>query len=151
MPSTRSGSRTRNIRPQRSGGPTRATPTPSQTETSASEVEIPSRHTRTTSRRRQPNTVTEDDEDLLVPRRLSAVSKHTTRRLHVRPSLTGPLIGEMSIERRAELVADVAGDCLVKLLKSGMSGDERSRSRALDLDWRKAWDGLQSKLHSGHS
>jgi hypothetical protein len=67
------------------------------------------------------------------------------RRLHVRPSLTGAQVEEMTIERRAEVVADVAGDCLVKLLRAGLRGDELRKGGD---EWRKAWDGLKSKSFS---
>ena len=48
----------------------------------------------------------------------------------------------MTIERRAEMVADVAGDCLVKLLRVTLGSDEAVRR--VNDDWSKAWDGLQS-------
>ena len=68
------------------------------------------------------------------------------KRLHVRPSLTGPHVEEMTIERRAEMVADVAGDCLVKLVRAGLQWNQRSRKG--DEDWRKIWQGLQCKFTS---
>ena len=73
---------------------------------------------------------------------LAAKNKLPNKRLHIRPSLAGPQVEELTIERRAEMLADVAGDCLLKLLRAGLHLDENTR---LDgQEWRRTWDGLQS-------
>jgi len=90
------------------------------------------RHTRTHSSTRISTSIHTPNHDL-----------QGRRRLHIRPSLTGAQVEEMTIERRAEMVADVAGDCLLKLLRAGLQGDQGERKR--DMEWRKAWGGLQSK------
>ncbi len=68
------------------------------------------------------------------------------RRPHIRPSLTGAQVEELTIERRAEMVTDVAGDCLVKLVRAGVEGD--GKPRKANNEWRKAWDGLQSEYEA---
>ena len=70
--------------------------------------------------------------------------RRTRRRPHIRPSLTGPQVEEMTIERRAEMVSDVAGDCLVKLVRAGF--EDRGGSKRGHEEWRKAWEGLQSEF-----
>lgn len=47
------------------------------------------------------------------------------RKLHVRPSLgTSHALGTVTLDRRAEMVADIAGDCLMRLLSLRSEADE---------------------------
>ncbi|WVQ65021.1 uncharacterized protein L199_003191 [Kwoniella botswanensis] len=61
----------------------------------------------------------------------------------LRKSLTGENASGMNINDRANILADVAGDCLVTLVKSALraEGSERRKSSVND-QVRKAWDGL---------
>lgn len=60
----------------------------------------------------------------------------------MRPSLMGPLVEEMTIARRAEMLADVAGDTLIKLLKAGFGSSPTKKDEEI---CRKAWEALQSR------
>nr|XP_031858466.1 uncharacterized protein CI109_006111 [Kwoniella shandongensis]KAA5525538.1 hypothetical protein CI109_006111 [Kwoniella shandongensis] len=60
----------------------------------------------------------------------------------VRKSLTGSAVLGMTINDRAEILADVAGDCLVTLVKSAFEERPRSRRNAEQDEARKAWEGL---------
>lgn len=90
------------------------------------------RHTRTTS--------LASTSTLIPPTPSGLIAR---RRPHVRPSLTGAQVEELTIERRAEVVADIAGDCLLRLVRAGARGDGKVKKG--DEEWRRAWDGLQSE------
>lgn len=96
------------------------------------EEEARSERTERSVRQRYSSTVYND----LTPRGGSSKK----RKYQVRQSLgVSQVLGEMTLDRRAEMVSDVARDCLVKLLaisRKGGGGEAR-----------KAWDSLQSKRH----
>ncbi|EIW67227.1 hypothetical protein TREMEDRAFT_64473 [Tremella mesenterica DSM 1558] len=56
------------------------------------------------------------------------------RRPRLRPSLTGPQVESMTITRRAEMLADIAADCLMKMLAE-MDGDGTD-------EWHRSWQAL---------
>ncbi|KAL7424653.1 hypothetical protein Q5752_000337 [Cryptotrichosporon argae] len=62
------------------------------------------------------------------------------RRLPVRQSLAlGVRVQEMTLEKRAQTLLDVSGDCLARIINAVLSGEEDD---ADDAD--KAWDALQT-------
>jgi hypothetical protein len=62
------------------------------------------------------------------------------RRLKIRPSLAEPGVRETDIGRRAEMLADLAGDCLVACLRPGDGAGRNSEGG------RKLWHGLKGGL-----
>jgi hypothetical protein len=130
---------------------TRPTPTPASTDMSATESDIASsrRQTRNQRQRATAELAYREVKDRSTPTSRNAKLVKGTRRPHVRQSLTGALIGEMSIDRRAEMVSDVAGDCLVKLLKAGVTSGKSTKKQE-EMEWRKAWEGLQSQLFASY-
>lgn len=64
------------------------------------------------------------------------------RRTRVRKSLAGPHVEGTTVERRAEMVADISRDCLFRMLESGLSSRP---SRRKETAWRKAWAALQGQ------
>ncbi|WWC88077.1 uncharacterized protein L201_002981 [Kwoniella dendrophila CBS 6074] len=74
----------------------------------------------------------------------------------IRKSLTGENVLGMNINNRAEILADVAGDCLVTLVKSALSPDTNKRRRSsVNDEVKQAWDGFfgirQSYFFPPHS
>jgi hypothetical protein len=63
------------------------------------------------------------------------------RRLKIRPSLAEPGVRETDIGRRAEMLADLAGDCLVACLRPGDGAGRNSDGG------RKLWHGLKGGCH----
>ncbi|WVF65886.1 hypothetical protein IAT40_000623 [Kwoniella sp. CBS 6097] len=83
---------------------------------------------------------------------LSPPSKPRTSQVRpaVRHSLTGSTVLGMNVNDRAEVLADVAGDCLVTLVKASFAADkgkQRRRSGPED-EVTKAWEGLYALRHS---
>jgi len=119
------------------------------------------RHTRSSARPPSAHQLDEDQE--ITPRATrrtrtaSFAIKHDSvkptpekanrRRPHVRPSLTGPQVEELTLTKRADMLADVAGDCLCKLLKSAVKTE--GGSREADEDASRSWHALQSRLLHG--
>ncbi|WRT65769.1 uncharacterized protein IL334_002718 [Kwoniella shivajii] len=67
----------------------------------------------------------------------------------VRKSLTGEHVLGMNINDRVEILADVAGDCLVTLVKAVLGSEIRSRRKSLvDDEVRTAWNGLNGIRNS---
>lgn len=62
------------------------------------------------------------------------------RRRLVRKSLVGPHVEELTIKRRAEMLIDVAGDCLIKTIKAGLNWNRRTWG-----DCEKTWKGFQGE------
>ncbi|WWC60397.1 uncharacterized protein I303_102969 [Kwoniella dejecticola CBS 10117] len=61
----------------------------------------------------------------------------------IRKSLTRSNALGMSINDRADILADVAGDCLVTLVKDTLRGDSARRRRSsINDEAKKAWDGF---------
>ena len=71
------------------------------------------------------------------PFRSPAGTPRTKWRLALRPSLLGsPQIREMSLEKRAELVCEVAADCMFRLVREVLEPGQGE-------DWRVPWGVLQ--------
>ncbi|OCF31142.1 hypothetical protein I316_07109 [Kwoniella heveanensis BCC8398] len=67
----------------------------------------------------------------------------------VRKSLTGSTVLGMTINDRAEILADVAGDCLVTLVKAASTtGKVRPRRSGPEDEVKKVWEGLHALRHS---
>ncbi|KAK8861651.1 hypothetical protein IAR55_002474 [Kwoniella newhampshirensis] len=66
----------------------------------------------------------------------------------IRKSLTGSAVLGMTINDRAEILADVAGDCLVTLVRSIHEERPRTGKSGDQDDARKAWDGLYALRQS---
>ncbi|OCF75080.1 hypothetical protein I204_03929 [Kwoniella mangroviensis CBS 8886] len=64
----------------------------------------------------------------------------------LRRSLTGENALGMTINDRANILADVAGDCLVTLVKSALRAESANRRRSsVNDEVKKAWEGLYGK------
>lgn len=63
------------------------------------------------------------------------------RRRLVRDSLAAPGVDETTIQRRAEMVREVAQDCLVQFLRERGNGKGKER----ETDDRNRWNALQSR------
>lgn len=74
--------------------------------------------------------------------RLPAVEERTPKRRRlVRDSLAAPGVDETTVQRRAEMVREVAQDCLVQFLRERGNGKGKER----ETDDRNRWNALQSK------
>lgn len=76
--------------------------------------------------------------DDYAPRR--KMSRQKNGRHLIRSSLIGPTVLTMTILDRVEIMANVAGDCLLTLLTNGHPPRNR-RNSAVD-EGKRAWDGL---------
>ncbi|ORX35211.1 hypothetical protein BD324DRAFT_81440 [Kockovaella imperatae] len=69
-------------------------------------------------------------------------SPHARRRMVLRPSLLGsPQIREMDLQKKADLLSDIAGDFILRIT-GGISRPESAK------EWRNSWNTLQTLRHS---
>ena len=65
------------------------------------------------------------------------------RRRIMRTSLLGPQVEELTIERRADILNDIAGDCIVKIIRAGLKWN-----RSTWMECKLSWDLVQSERFS---
>jgi hypothetical protein len=80
---------------------------------------------------------------LSMTERASDIQTPRVKRAKIRPSLAGPLVHEMNIDTRVQILIPIAEDCIVQLLKAGLNGTIYRQNT--DQSWRLAWDSLQSQ------
>lgn len=85
----------------------------------------------------------ESASDGYAPRRKA--SRQKNGRHLMRSSLIGPTVLTMTILDRVEILANVAGDCLLTLLTNGYPPMNR-RDSAVD-EGKRAWDGLYGEFY----
>ena len=61
----------------------------------------------------------------------------------MRTSLLGPQVEELTIERRADILNDIAGDCIVKIIRAGLKWN-----RTTWMECKLSWDLVQSERFS---
>jgi hypothetical protein len=79
---------------------------------------------------------------------LSSSTFSPAKASHLRLSLRGPPVAEMDINRRAEVLSDIAGDCLVKLVRVGEPGVDSKKAEAQAI---KGWRELQGNSLSSRN
>ncbi|KAK4689913.1 hypothetical protein P7C73_g208, partial [Tremellales sp. Uapishka_1] len=136
--------------PRRGSRRTASESAASGTDVSRSEARVAKRRRKSHSKRQEDNNTPRSRRSHLSHSNVGAQPRQPSPRkriLGVRASLTGDLVKELTIQQRAQTVADVAGDCVLKLLRFGRDDHPAG--------WQKDWDALvalrRSSLFSAQS